>query len=130
MLGDGIVIQAEDGLVVSPVKGKVLQIFPTNHAVGIISDEGIEILIHLGIDTVELKGKGFTRLAEPDDPVNPGTPLIRMDLDIIKSYGKSLISPIIITNSEKVKSLKAMSGFVKAAQDNILKIHYTKRRGI
>lgn len=129
MLGDGIAIQAEDGLVVSPVKGKVLQIFPTNHAVGIISDEGIEILIHLGIDTVELKGKGFTRLAEPGDPVEPGTPLIMMDIDMIKRYGKSLISPIIITNSEKVKDLKAMSGFVKATKDNILKIHYTKRGG-
>lgn len=126
MLGDGIAILAKDGLVVSPVKGKVQHIFPTNHAVGILSDEGLEILIHLGIDTVELKGKGFTRLAEPDDSVELGTPLIKMDLDMIKSYGKSLISPIIITNSEKVKDLKAMSGFVVAAQDSILKIHYRR----
>ena len=126
MLGDGIAIEVQDGLVVSPVKGKVLQIFPTNHAVGIMSDEGLEILIHLGIDTVELKGKGFTRLAEPDDPVEPGTPLIKMDLDMIKGCGKSVISPIIITNNEKVKDLKAMSGFVIAAQDSILKIHFIK----
>jgi sugar PTS system EIIA component len=126
MLGDGIAILAEDGLVVSPVKGKVLQIFPTNHAVGIISDGGLEILIHLGIDTVELKGQGFTRLAEPEDLVEPGTPLIQMDLDVIRSNNKSLISPIIITNKEKVKDMESMRGFVKAAQDNILIIHYKK----
>lgn len=126
MLGDGIAIQPEDGLVVSPIKGKVIQIFPTNHAVGILSDEGLEILIHLGIDTVELKGEGFTRLIEAETPVEPGTPLVRMDLDIINSHNKSLISPIIITNGEKVKKLEAMNGFVKAAQDSILKIQYIK----
>jgi PTS system glucose-specific IIA component len=126
MLGDGIAIQPEEGLVVSPIKGKVLQIFPTNHAVGILSDEGLEILIHLGIDTVELKGNGFTRLAEPEDRVEPGTPLIQMDLDIIRSNGKSIISPIIITNGEKVKDMQSMSGLVKAGQDNILKIQYKK----
>jgi len=126
MLGDGIAIQAEDGLVVSPVKGRVIHIFPTNHAVGILSCEGLEILIHLGIDTVELKGIGFTRLIQPEAPVEPGTPLIRMDLDIIKSNHRSLISPIIITNGEKVRELHQMSGCVKAAQDNILKVQYKK----
>jgi PTS system glucose-specific IIA component len=126
MLGDGIAIQAEDGLVVSPVKGRVLQIFPTNHALGIISDEGLEILIHLGIDTVELKGQGFTRLVKSEDLVEPGTPLIQMDLDIIRNNNKSLLSPIIITNMEKVKHMESMNGFVNAAKDNILKIHYRK----
>lgn len=126
MLGDGIAIEAEEGLVVSPVHGKVLSIFPTNHAVGILSDEGLEILIHLGIDTVELKGLGFTRLIEPEARVQPGTPLILMDLDLIRSSKKPLISPIIVTNCEKVKEMHRMNGYVKAGQNNILKIHYKK----
>lgn len=126
MLGDGIAIEAEDGLVVSPVKGKVLQIFPTNHALGILSDDGFEILIHLGIDTVELNGQGFTRLAEPEALVEPGTPLIQMDLAAIRKSNKSLISPIIIINMKKVKELERMMGYVTAAQDAILKVHYRK----
>jgi PTS system glucose-specific IIA component len=75
---------------------------------------------------VELKGEGFTRIAAPDDYVEPGTPLIKMDLDLIRSKNKSTISPIIITNKEKVKEMTKMNGFVKAAEDNLLKIKYNK----
>lgn len=126
MMGDGIAIQVQEGLIVSPVKGKVIQIFPSNHALCILSTEGLEILIHLGIDTVELKGKGFTRLIEPEAQVEVGTPLIQMDLDSLRDSGKCLISPIIILNKEKVKSLQPTKGFVRAAEDPVLKVQYKK----
>lgn len=126
MMGDGVAVQLADGLIVSPVKGKLIQIFPSNHALCILSAEGLEILIHLGIDTVELKGKGFTRLIEAEEQVEVGTPLIQMDLNILSASGKCLISPIIILNKEKVKNLQTMKGFVRAGEDPVLKVQYKK----
>ncbi len=64
MMGDGIAIEPSEGKVLSPIDGKIATIFPTNHAIGLVNKEGLEILIHIGIDTVELKGEGFTRIAE------------------------------------------------------------------
>lgn len=107
MLGDGFAIVPESGTVVSPCAGKVTQIFPTSHAVGIETPEGLEILLHIGIDTVELKGEGFTRLIQPGDSVEKGTPLLEVDLRILEARGKSLVTPVIITNMEKVESMTA-----------------------
>lgn len=109
LIGDGFAINPTSNLLVSPIVGKIVQIFPTNHALGIISDEGIEVLIHIGIDTVELKGEGFKRLAEVGQRVDVGTPLIEIDLPYIQSRGKSLITPILITNGNSVKSMKLLN---------------------
>ncbi|QUH28994.1 PTS sugar transporter subunit IIA [Vallitalea guaymasensis] len=103
MIGDGIAVLPEDGIIKAPCDGKIIQIFPTNHAIGISSEEGLEILIHMGIDTVELKGEGYERLIEEEQVVKKGDPLIKMDLELIKEKGKAVITPIIITNMEKVK---------------------------
>lgn len=103
MVGDGVAVVPENGLVVSPVDGKVVQIFPTNHAVGIESKEGIELLIHVGIDTVELKGEGFTKLVEVGSEVKTGDVLLEVDLAYIKSQGKEIVTPIIVTNGNVVK---------------------------
>lgn len=120
MLGDGIAIEPTDGLVVSPCSGKVVQIFPTNHAVGIEVKEGLDILIHLGIDTVELNGEGFERLVEEGQTVEIGTPLIKMDLDKIRKKGKSTVSPIIVTTMDNVAKIDTTTGSVTAGQDNIM----------
>lgn len=109
LIGDGFAITPVSNLLVSPVCGKIVQIFPTNHALGIVSKEGIEVLIHIGIDTVELKGEGFKRLAEVGQVVDVGTPLIEIDLTFIKSRGKSLITPVLITNGKSVKSMKLLN---------------------
>jgi glucose-specific phosphotransferase system IIA component len=109
LVGDGFAIMPESSVLLSPIKGKILQIFPTNHAVGLLTEEGIEVLIHIGIDTVELKGQGFERLAEVGQMVEIGTPLIGISRDYILQQGKSLITPIIITNGEKVSKMKLLS---------------------
>lgn len=112
MLGDGIAIEPLDGLVVSPIKGTVVQIFPTNHAIGIESEEGLEVLIHLGIDTVELKGEGFTRLITEGASVEVGTPLLSIDLNFVHDRGKLLTTPIVITNSDKFEIISKNLGAI------------------
>ncbi len=113
MLGDGLGILPTDGRVVSPCDGKIVLIFPTNHAVGLETAEGLELLIHVGIDTVELKGEGFTKVAEVGSKVKAGTPLLEVDLDLIASKGKSLVTPCIITNMDRVESISFNSGDVE-----------------
>lgn len=122
MVGDGIAIEPTDGLVLAPCEGKVVQIFPTNHAIGIETKAGIDILIHLGIDTVELKGDGFERLIEEGEWINTGTPLLKMDIDKIKRYGKHTITPVLITTMDKVESVDFVKGHVIAGKDRIITV--------
>lgn len=105
MLGDGFAIDPAEGTVVAPVDGTIAQIFPTNHAFGIITDSGLEILVHIGLDTVDLKGEGFERMVEVGRKVKAGTPIIKLDLAFVKAHAKSVITPVVVTNKEKVKSM-------------------------
>ena len=105
MMGEGFGINPTEGEVVSPIEGKVDNVFPTKHAVGLKADNGLELLVHIGLDTVQLDGEGFKVLVESGDTVNVGDPLIRFDLEYIKNNAKSVISPIIITNSDQTESL-------------------------
>ncbi len=109
MLGDGFAILPSAGKVLSPCAGKVTQIFPTSHALGIETPEGLEILIHIGIDTVEMEGEGFTRLVEAGASVETGTPLLSIELDKLEAHGKSTVSPVIITNMERVAKIISSS---------------------
>lgn len=122
MLGDGIAIKPSKGLVVSPCNGNVVQISHTNHAIGIETDEGAEVLIHIGIDTVELKGQGFERILEVGDRVNVGDALIKVDLDYIIAAGKSTITPIVVTNMEKVHRISKITGACKRGKSEIMKV--------
>lgn len=105
MMGEGFGINPTEGEVVSPIEGKVDNVFPTKHAVGLKADNGLELLVHIGLDTVQPDGEGFKVLVESGDTVNVGDPLIRFDLEYIKNNAKSVISPIIITNSDQTESL-------------------------
>ncbi|WP_332630866.1 glucose-specific PTS transporter subunit IIBC [Halalkalibacter flavus] len=98
MMGDGFAIEPTEGVVKSPVNGKIVNLFPTKHAIGILSDEGKEILIHVGLDTVNLKGEGFEALIKQDDTIEQGQELLRFDLDFIKENATSTITPIVFTN--------------------------------
>ncbi len=106
MVGDGVAILPNSDKVVSPVSGTVTTLFPTLHAVGITTADELEILIHVGLDTVELKGRGFTQLVCQGQVVTAGTPLIKLELDILKKTARSLQTPVIITNRQKVKKLE------------------------
>lgn len=109
--------------VLAPVDGTLTQLFPTGHAAGITTAEGIEILIHVGIDTVALRGKEFTLLTEQGQKVRAGTPLIRLDLVRLRATAKSLATPIIVTNMKEVQSLqKTALTEVHAGEDWLMKV--------
>ncbi|HDA1792557.1 TPA: PTS transporter subunit IIABC [Staphylococcus aureus] len=97
MIGDGIAIKPSQGEVRAPFNGKVQMIFPTKHAIGLVSDSGLELLIHIGLDTVKLNGEGFTLHVEEGQEVKQGDLLINFDLDYIRNHAKSDITPIIVT---------------------------------
>lgn len=105
-MGDGVVITPETGTLVSPVQGTVSMVFPTKHAIGLMSDDGIELLIHIGLDTVSLEGKPFDVLVETDQKVTVGQELIKINLEMIKEAGLSTETPVLITNSKKFDILK------------------------
>ncbi|SDZ57333.1 PTS system, glucose-specific IIA component [Evansella caseinilytica] len=107
MMGDGIAIIPKSEKVVSPVNGRVIQVFPTKHAIGIQSEHGLELLIHIGLETVELKGEGFEVFVEEDQRVKAGDHLANVDLAYLKRNNKQVVTPMIITNMEKVSNVEA-----------------------
>lgn len=116
-LGKGIGIRSSEGRVYAPFKGKVLSIFPTNHAIGIASEQGVEMLIHIGIDTVKLNGRGFKSYVSNDDKVNEGDLLIEFDIDFIKSEGYDITTIVVIVNSDDYHNVNPVDvGSVKVSQ--------------
>ena len=115
LMGRGVVIVPSQGELVSPVNGRVTVFFPTKHAIGILSDEGVEILMHIGMDTVNLEGKGFEGYVSQGDKVKVGDKLISFDIDMIKKAGYITETPVIITNSDKydVEELKQLPRVVE-----------------
>ncbi|MED1470043.1 glucose-specific PTS transporter subunit IIBC [Bacillus salipaludis] len=123
MMGDGFAIIPTGGTVVSPVDGKIVNLFPTKHAIGILSDSGREILIHVGIDTVNLKGQGFETLVSENDRIVKGQPLLKVDLDYVKEHATSTITPIVFTNlAEGEKVVLEKHGQVDLEQADIVRI--------
>lgn len=98
-MGKGIAIKPADGTVVAPVNGEITLVFPTGHAVGIRTENGAEVLIHIGMDTVSLAGKGFKKFVEVGDKVEAGQKMIEFDLATIRDANLPIISPVIVTNS-------------------------------
>lgn len=100
MMGEGVAINPSEGKVVSPVNGKVVQVPETKHAIGLETEKGTEILIHVGLETVALNGEGFTANVSTGDEVTVGQSLLSFDLDYIRKHADNTISPIVITNSK------------------------------
>lgn len=122
-VGDGVAIRPTDKTVVSPAAGTVVKIFNTNHAFCLETPEGAEIVVHMGIDTVALGGKGFTRLVEEGAEVTAGQPVLVLDLDFLNANARSMISPVVCSNIDDLGSitLKA-SGSVVAGQTPLYEI--------
>lgn len=118
LMGDGFAIKSSDGIIVSPVDATVEMIFETKHAIGLKTDSGLEVLIHLGIDTVNLKGKGFEVLVKEQQKVKASEKLIKMDVDYIVKNAPSDISPIIFTNLKDGESIKVKTGKVVAGESD------------
>ena len=122
MVGDGCAIEPDKGIICSPIDGQLMNIFPTNHAIIFETIDGLEMIIHFGIDTVKLDGKGFQKLREPG-PIKIGDEIVKYDLDNIKDGVPSTRSPIIINNMEKVEKIEILSlGKIVKIGEPIMKV--------
>ncbi|WP_205952792.1 PTS N-acetyl glucosamine transporter subunit IIABC [Pantoea stewartii] len=108
-VGDGVAIKPSDKRVVAPVAGTVVKIFNTNHAFCLESENGVEIVVHMGLDTVALDGQGFTRLVEEGAQVTAGQPVLEMDLDYLNAHARSMISPVVVSNIEDFAGLTLLT---------------------
>ncbi|NPC92844.1 PTS glucose transporter subunit IIA [Bacillus sp. WMMC1349] len=123
MMGDGIAIEPANGEIVSPVNGEVIQLFHTKHAIGIRSLSGVEMLIHIGLDTVSMEGEGFTAHVKEGDKVKVGDPLITCDLQLINEKASSTITPIVIMNGDVLEQIqKYEEGEAKKSQTKLLEL--------
>ena len=122
MVGDGCAIEPDKGIICSPIDGQLMNIFPTNHAIIFETIDGLEMIVHFGIDTVKLDGKGFQKLREPG-PIKIGDEIVKYNLYEIKDSGPSTRSPIIINNMEKVEKIEILSlGKVVKIGEPIMKV--------
>ena len=112
MVGDGVAFKPDQGALFAPVNGEIVQVFPTKHAIGLRTKEGLEVLIHIGIDTVEMRGEGFKSFIQKNQWVKAGDKIMEFDLNLIEKYGKSTLTPLLITNMRAVKSIRLYYGKV------------------
>jgi sugar PTS system EIIA component len=110
MMGDGLAFDPFENILYAPTDGEIIQIFPTMHAVGIKTSHGLEILLHIGIDTVNLSGIGFESFVSVGDKVHAGQKLISFDINLIKENAKSLITPLILINMDIVENMEYQYG--------------------
>jgi PTS system beta-glucosides-specific IIC component len=119
-LGQGVAIEPSEGKLYSPCDGEIVTFFPTGHAIGMITDGGVELLIHVGMDTVDMKGDGFSPKAKQGDKVKKGDLLLEFDIDKIKAAGHSIISPVIVTNTDDYADIvPGQTGAVNAGDEII-----------
>ncbi|UBH07578.1 PTS sugar transporter subunit IIA [Macrococcus armenti] len=106
MMGEGFGIMPTEGIVAAPISGEVVNVFPTKHAIGIKAENGVELLIHVGLETVAMKGAGFKTHISQGDIVQKGDTLLEFDITLIEKEASSIISPVIITNSDVLSEIK------------------------
>lgn len=122
ILGKGVAVIPTEGKVYAPADGTIDLIFDTCHAVSMTTTDGVEILVHIGLDTVALKGEHFTAHKATGDSVKKGDLLITVDLDAVKEAGYDVITPIVICNTDDYASVEALAGKEVVAGDDVLKI--------
>ncbi|BDY04703.1 MULTISPECIES: PTS glucose transporter subunit IIA [Ferrimonas] len=122
IIGDGIAIDPSGDTVYAPIDGTIGKIFESNHAFSIESNLGLELFVHFGIDTVELRGNGFERIAQEGQKVKAGDPILKFDLDYLKEHAKSVLTPLVIANMEDVKELSKADGEAVGGQTPALQV--------
>ena len=123
LMGDGLSIDPVDGTLRAPCAGEVVTVHPASHALTLRTADGVEVLMHIGIDTVNLKGAGFTPRVKPGDKVEAGAPLIDFDVDKLATTAKSLLTEIIISNGDAARIIDRASGRVKANEDSVMRLN-------
>ena len=113
MVGDGVAIRPAGEIFCAPIHGVVSKIFSTNHAFSIQSDKDLEVMVHIGLETVALQGEGFERIAEEGAKVEAGDPVIKADIAYLSEHAKSTITPIVVTESSDVKKIEKKLRIVK-----------------
>lgn len=121
MLGDGAAIEIEEDVICAPVDGVIRVLFETKHAFVIETKEGAEVLVHIGLDTVDLKGEGFQAIANIEDKVKAGDPIVKVDRNLVKSKGFNLITMVLVTNTEKFKNIN-----IVGSGDSVIKTELIK----
>lgn len=122
MMGDGFAVEPANGNIVSPVSGTVSSIFPTKHALGLVTEAGLEVLVHIGLDTVSLEGKPFTVHVAEGQKVVAGDLLVTADLDAIRAAGRETSTVVVFTNAEAIKSVKLEQTGSLAAKTAVAKV--------
>jgi glucose-specific phosphotransferase system IIA component len=122
MLGKGVAIIPSVGKAVAPISGKILTVFETKHAIGLVDDNGIEVLIHIGLNTVELKGEFYKTHVNAGDQVKVGDLLVEFDIQAIKNAGYDVITPVVITNTNDFSEIIGLKSGLVHLKDEILKI--------
>jgi PTS system glucose-specific IIA component len=115
MAGDGVAIAPSGQLAVAPVTGDLVKLFPGGHAFGIAMNDGVELIVHIGLDTIELKGAGFENIATEGQVVKAGTPIVRFDRATIERSGKVMLSPVVSSGAGTI--VRRASGTVRAGRD-------------
>lgn len=127
LLGKGMAIEPVDGKVVSPIAGTVTTVFPTKHAIGLTDDHGMEVLIHVGLDTVSLNGEPFEALVEAGDRVEVGTELLQADLDAIKAAGLPTTTVVVITNTDEFKDVTPVEPGNVSFKDHVMEVFHHEK---
>ncbi|MDO4679826.1 MAG: PTS glucose transporter subunit IIA [Aerococcus sp.] len=124
MMGNGIAVQPKmkKQTVVSPISGEVVSVFPTKHAVTLQTNEGIELLLHVGLDTVELEGKGFTAHVKDGDTVKAGDDLLTVDFPSVDAAGYATVTPIVVTNASDIHGMALVASGSVDAGDTLLMV--------
>ena len=122
IVGDGIAIEPKGQFMLAPIDGTIGKIFETNHAFSIESPQGLELFVHFGVGTIELRGKGFKRLAQEGQDVKAGEPILEFDLEFLKDQVNSLLTPVVLANMEDVKYLEKRQGSVSVGKDVIFTV--------
>lgn len=125
MAGDGLAIDPTGDVAVAPADGELTLVFNTKHAFALTTDNGAELLVHIGLETVSLNGEGFEQLVEQGTKVKAGTPIIKFDREFIKSKGLPLVTPVLITNPDAFTSIKSIENVDTVAGETSV-IEYTR----
>ena len=126
-MGKGIGIIPSDGKIAAPFDGEIASIYKRNHCIIVRNEDDIELIIHIGLDTNKLNGEGFVRHVELMDKVKKGDLLIEADIDKIKEKGFSIVTPVIVSHSNRIEEIEMSDGFLKRGEDVIMKVKMKKK---